>query len=234
MTTPAAGLPFFHDAHAHAVEAQAGGFLIALEGAPRLAYALDNAAVLAAHDPRRLLIGVPYARAGGEDSGLPGPVMKYHARREGFPPEWVARDIARYGRKVVLLDTLNAIDWPPRAYLDIARGLPGVQFVMCHSGGYDILEFVKMGRFVPNVWLDFSATQQIFGWTAGAPTLNHVTDCIRHAYGEPRIARRLMFGSDNPEFDQAGAVVRLAASVDDPEPFLRTNFERLVSETGLV
>lgn len=221
-------LPFFHDAHAHAVQAQAGGFLIALEGTPPLAHALSNEQVLAAHDPGRRLIGVPYARGGGADSGLPGAVVKYHARREGFPPAWVAADIARFGRRVVLLDTLNAIEWPPRHYLDLALAFPAVQFVMCHGGGYDILEFVKMARFVRNVWLDFSATQEIFGWTHGRPNLALVVDAMRHALHEPRIAGKVMFGSDNPEFDQAAAVARLCAEVADPEPVLHANFERLI------
>src|SRR5581483_2221225 len=117
-----------------------------------------------------------------------------------------AEDIARNERRLVLIDTLNAMKWPPSAYAGLAASFPHTTFVMCHAGGYDILEFVKMGRFLPNVWLDFSATQEIFGWVSGDRSPRFVGDLIDHAFTEPRIAQRVMFGSDAPLFDQRGAV----------------------------
>jgi hypothetical protein len=223
-------LPRFHDAHAHAVQAQEGGFLIALEGTPVIPGTLDNAGVLAAERTDRLLFAVVYARHLEPDSGLPGPIIKYHPRREGFSPEWVANDIRRYERRLVLIDTLNAVRWQPRAYWDLAITFPTVEFVMCHAGGYDILEFVKMCRFLKNVWIDFSATQHTFGWVNGQRSPGFVGELIDHSLRERRIAERVMYGSDNPEFLQEDAVERTLEEAPDPDAILRSNFERLIAK----
>ena len=226
-------LPVFHDCHAHIVKGQRGGFLIALEGRADLPYMLDNAEVRRQEDRGRLLFGVPYARCAGHDSGLESALVKYHARREGYAPEWVAQDLARFPRRIAIVDTLNAIDWEPRRYLDLAVRYPATQFVFCHAGGYDIVEFLKMARFLGNVWLDFSATQEIFGWVGNRSTLPMVTDAITHALAEPRIAAKVMFGSDTPGFRQSAAVHELVSRVEDATPFLTGNFERLVALAGL-
>lgn len=221
----------FHDAHCHQPGDATGGFVIALEGLPVFGGTLTNPEVMQLHDPARRLVAVPYAGAGSE---LEGALIKYHPRREGYEPEWVHSDIARFGRRLVLIDTLNAVTWPPRAYLQLARAHPEVAFVMCHAGGYDIVEFVKMCRFLDNVWLDFSVTQHEFGWVAGKRSPAYIGDVIDHALGERRIAPKLLFGSDFPLLDQSDAVDRLVATVSDPEPFLITNFERLLDVVGSV
>ncbi|HKO71136.1 MAG TPA: hypothetical protein VJV58_09420, partial [Bradyrhizobium sp.] len=77
-----AEIPRFHDAHSHAVEAQAGGFLIAIEGEANLPYMLSNEDVLQQQDESRLLFAVPYVRYAGEHSEIEGSIVKYHARRE--------------------------------------------------------------------------------------------------------------------------------------------------------
>ncbi|ESR25242.1 amidohydrolase family protein [Lutibaculum baratangense] len=231
---PAETLPDFHDAHSHAVEHQRGGFLIALEGEPRLPYMLSNQQVLAQEDRSRLLFGVPYVSHRGSDRSFDYPVVKYHARREGYSPSWVSVDLERHPRRLALIDTLNAIDWAPESYLTLARDHPQTQFLFCHAGGYDILQFVKMARFMPNVWLDFSATQEIFGWVDRQSNLRAVTDAIDHALAEPRIARKLVFGTDNPGFRQAAAVREAARRLTAPHDYLVGNFERLVATVGLV
>jgi len=224
----------FHDAHAHDVRHQQGGFLIALEGASRPDGTLDNEGVLAREDRSRLLIGVPYASAGKADSGLPGPVIKYHARREGYSPEWVANDLSRFQRRVALVDTLNSLDWPSSAYSSLARSFPATQFLFCHAGGYDLLDFVKMCRFIGNVWLDFSATQHIVGWAQSSGKLTFAEQLIEHSFEEPRIRERVMFGSDTPWFDQNDAVKRVVERAPDPAAILMGNFERLVARADLV
>lgn len=233
MTTDAAALPVFHDAHAHVVEHQRGGFLIALEGEPVLSYMLSNHQVLAMEDRARLLLAVPYVRHDDHDSAGAHPVVKFHARREGYTPDWVAENLGRHPRRIALVDTLNSADWEPRSYLDLAKQFPGTQFLFCHAGGYDILEFLKIARFVPNAWIDVSATQEIFGWIDGASTLPTITDAIGHAFAEPRIARKLMFGSDNPGFRQADAVAAAVRHLPDPTAYLTGNFEHLLETAGL-
>ncbi len=221
----------FHDAHCHQPGDAAGGFVIALEGQPVFPGTLPNPEVMELHDPERKLIAIPYARAGSE---LEGTLIKYHPRREGYEPDWVHRDIGRFRRRLVLIDTLNAVTWPPRAYLDLARAHPEVAFVMCHAGGYDIVEFVKMCRFLGNVWLDFSVTQHEFGWVTGRRAPAYIGDVIDHALFERRTAPRILFGSDFPLLEQADAVARLVETVPDPEPFLTGNFERLLDGIGAV
>ena len=223
-------LPEFHDAHCHRPGEAAGGFVIALEGEPYFEGTVPNDAIAGLADPARKRIAVPYARAGSE---IEGAAIKYHPRRERFGPDWVDADISRFGRRLVLIDSLNAVRWAPRAYFDLALAHPEVAFVMCHAGGYDIVEFVKMCRFATNVWLDFSVTQHEFGWVSGERCPAFVGDLIDHALHERRTAPRIMFGSDFPLLEQSDAVERLVASVDDPEPFLTGNFERLLDSLDL-
>lgn len=222
-------LPSFHDAHCHLPGAADGGFVIALEGSPVYPGTLTNAEIAELDDPSRALIAVPYVTAGSE---LEGSLVKYHPRRERYDPAWVHADIARFARRLVLIDTLNAVHWPPRAFLELAREHSDTSFVMCHGGGYDILEFVKMCRFLPNVWLDFSVTQHEFGWVRGECSPAFVGDLIDHSLTEPRIAPKVMFGSDFPLMEQSDAVAQIVATVEDPESYLRGNFERLLATVG--
>ncbi len=204
--------------------------MIALEGLPVFPGTLTNPDVMRLHDPGRKLIAIPYARAGSE---LEGARVKYHPRFEGYEPGWIHADIGRFGRRLVLIDTLNAVRWSPRAYLELARAHPEVEFVMCHAGGYDIVEFVKMCRFLKNVWIDFSVTQHEFGWVSGERSPSYVGDVIDHALGERRIAPKVLFGSDFPLLGQTDAVERIVEAVEDPEPFLISNFERLLDSAAI-
>jgi predicted TIM-barrel fold metal-dependent hydrolase len=222
----------FHDAHAHAVNDQVGGFLIALLGERNLPYMLSNEEVLGAQDLSRLLIGVPYVPAG--ESDYHHPIVKYHARREGFSAEWVAEDVLRHRRKVALVDTLNTYHWTPSDYATLAQKAPQTEFVMCHGGGYDVLEFLKMARFIKNVWLDFSATQHIFGWAGDGPGYGVICEGIAHALSEPRIAGKVMYGSDTPGFAQLDAVAAVRERSPDPGAILVGNFERLLERSGLI
>jgi predicted TIM-barrel fold metal-dependent hydrolase len=222
----------FHDAHAHAVSDQVGGFLIALMGEPHLPYMMSNEEVLGRQDIARLLIGVPYVPAGKTDHE--GPIAKYHARREGFSAAWVAADVLRHKRKIALIDTLNTYHWTPGDYATLAQQAPQTEFVMCHGGGYDIIEFLKMARFLKNVWLDFSATQHIFGWAGAAPSYGVICDGIAHGLAEPRIAGKLMFGSDAPGFAQLDAVANIRKHAADPAAILVGNFERLLAQSKLL
>lgn len=221
----------FHDAHCHAPGESSGSLVIALEGTPVFPGTVENSEIGRFHDPARGVIAVPYVRAGRE---VHGPVIKYHPRREGYDPGWVHEDIERFDRRLVLIDTLNAIRWVPRAYLELAKAHTDVEFVMCHAGGYDIVEFVKMCRFLRNVWLDFSVTQHEFGWVSGRRSPAYVGDLIDHALHEPRIVPRVLFGSDFPLLEQSDAISRLVDSVENPEPFLTANFERLLAASGVV
>jgi hypothetical protein len=218
----------FCDAHSHVLHEQSGGFLIGIEGNPKLEGTLTNADALALQNRGRQLIAVPYVCGKGPDSTIEGPIVKYHARREGYSAEWVASDIKRFQRRVVLVDTLNAIDWPAVNYKDLAAAFPDVQFLMCHGGGYDILEFIKYARFMPNVWIDFSATQHIFGWAGSAAPFPVMCEAIDHCMAEPRLRRKMMFGSDSPGFEYRDALEKIVATDDHPSDILKGNFMKLV------
>ena len=223
-------LPTFHDAHCHAPGAASGAFVIALEGTPEFEGTFSNGEISPFHDPARLRIAVPYVRAGAQ---IEGTIAKYHPRREHYEADWIDADIRRFGRRLVLIDSLNAARWPPRTFFELAQRNAQTEFVMCHAGGYDILEFVKACRFLPNVWLDFSVTQHEFGWVSGERSPGFISELIDHALGERRTAPRIMFGSDFPLLEQADAVERALAALDDPDPLLRGNFERLLDELAL-
>lgn len=218
----------FYDCHAHVLHQQSGGFLIGTEGTPALGAVLSNVGVRELENRNKGLVAVPYIEYREQDTSCEGDIAKYHARREGYDADWVARDIKRFKRKIVLLDTLNALEWPADHYKTLARSLPDTQFVMCHGGGYDIVEFVKFARFIPNVWLDFSATQHIFGWAGDKPPFLMVCDAIDHSMSEPRIRKKLMFGSDAPGFGYMDAIEKMLARESDPSDILAGNFLRLI------
>lgn len=228
-----ADLPPFHDAHAHAIGRQKGGFLIALEGKPQLSYMLSNSQVAQQEDRNVQRFAVPYVRLDNPLATSDAAVVKYHARREGYSHKWVCDDLKRHPRKIALVDTLNSNSWESRDYQGLAIKYPQTQFLFCHAGGYDIVEFLKMARFLQNVWIDFSATQEIFGWNNGVNRFSIVTDSIEHAFAEQRIARKVMFGSDMPEFKQAEAVQAVIRHLRNPEDYLLNNFERLIEISGL-
>ena len=163
----------FYDAHSHRLLAQSGGFLIGLEGKPFFPDALTNDGAFALENRTRLLFAVEYVAAGTLRGSRP--LLKYHPCRERYPPEFVSDSIRRSEPRLCIIDTLNQPYWRPLDYWSIARSYPDIQFVFCHAGGYDILDFLKMADFTPNVWLDFSLTQEYFGWTGQRPRLRHVT-----------------------------------------------------------
>jgi len=220
----------FHDAHCHQVLAQAGGLLIALEGCPVFPGVVTNEEALAREDPGRLLFGVEYVTR--EAVLGTRPFLKYHPRREGYSPEFVSDSIRRSSPNLCIIDTLNQPYWQPMDYWRIAREFPSLPFVFCHAGGYDILDLLKMADFTPNIWLDFSLTQEYFGWSGQRPRLAPVADCIDHALQAPQFRQRILFGSDEPFYSQSAALERYLA-LPDPECFLVGNFLSLLRAAGI-
>ncbi len=88
-------LPRFHDAHCHARGKADQCLVIALEGTPFFEGTVENEEIRKQHDPSNGVIAVPYVRA---DTETEGDAIKYHPRREGYDPEWVSADIARFAR----------------------------------------------------------------------------------------------------------------------------------------
>lgn len=221
----------FHDAHSHRLMEQQGGLLIGLEGKPVFPDALSNAAAFTLEDKSRLLFAVEYVTTAAKTGARA--LLKYHPRREGYSPEFVADSIRQSGPKLCLIDTLNQPHWQPLDYWRIARAFREVQFIFCHAGGYDILDFLKMADFTPNVWLDFSLTQEYFGWVGKQPLLPHVGQCIEYALQHDRIKRKLMFGSDEPFFSQQLALGRYRTLTDN-HLFLTDNYVALLETAKII
>jgi hypothetical protein len=220
----------FHDAHAHRLLRQDGGFLIGLEGTPVFAETLTNAEVFALEDKTRSLYAVEYVTKGAASGSRP--LLKYHPRRERYSPEFVADSIRRSAPELCIIDTLNQPYWQPLDYWRIATTHPEIQFVFCHAGGYDILDFLKMTDFVPNIWLDFSLTQEYFGWVGQNPPFRQVVEGIDYGLQFDRIRRKVLFGSDEPFFSQRLALERYL-ELPDRDLFLVENFLSLLQKTGL-
>lgn len=220
----------FFDAHCHQLLNQDGGLLIGLEGKPAFSKALTNAEAIALEDSNRLLFAVEYVTL---EAGVGSrPCLKYHPRREGYSPSWVQESLTASQPKLCVIDTLNQPHWQPMDYWTIARTFPSIPFIFCHAGGYDILEFLKMADFTPNIWLDFSLTQEYFGWTGRRPRLPHVTDCIDHALSAERFRRKVLFGSDEAFFSQLDPYQKYL-ELPHAAAFLEENYLRLIEAAGI-
>jgi predicted TIM-barrel fold metal-dependent hydrolase len=89
-----------------------------------------------------------------------------------------------------------------------------------------------MTDFVPNIWLDFSLTQEYFGWVGQRPRFRQVADGIDYGLQFDRIRRKILFGSDEPFFSQRLALERYL-ELPDWDLFLVENFLSLLQKAGL-
>jgi hypothetical protein len=182
-----------------------GGFFISLEGFPVFDGIPDNKKVFQRESTtNEMFVSVQYVTNIFCETETD--VVKYHPRREGYSSDLVIRDIAKRNPRACIIDTLNVPSWNINDYWAIATKYPNIQFLFAHSGGYDIIEFLKASDFLPNVWLDFSLTQHYFGWCGNKPRLSHVTDAIEWSFCSEKISKKILFGSDEPFFSRATAL----------------------------
>lgn len=180
--------------------------------------------------PRNFVV-VPYVDRLSQQ--FPQTVIYLHPRREGYSPEDVRIYLANSPASVVVIDTFAKFEWNPEQYFALVNSCREKVFLLAHGGGYDVREFVQIVRYTENCYIDFSATQEIFGCVTDDRDLNAgVRDVIVHALAEPRLRSKVVFGSDNPEFSQEKAMAwysglnsRLPDTFDD-------NFKRMMSSTG--
>ena len=215
------------DVHAHIVEAQHGGLILSVEGDPPVPeghpYDWHKAQPYG-----ETFVVAPYLTA--DKRHADSDIIYIHCRRNGFTPDQIAAYLAGSASKVVVLDTFYKFVWKPVDFFHLLARFRDRHFLLTHGGGYDIHEMLQVVRYSPNAFVDFSATQEIFGCVTGQPDLDiGVSRLIRHALAEPRIRSKVVFGSDNPEFSQAAAIAWYRGT--DPALFdlFDANYARLIS-----
>ena len=217
------------DAHAHKVENQDGGILIALEGEfpYKDIFTNEGLYIFMKNESSSKFRACYYI----DKFFTPVPdnmILKYHPRLEKYSTNEVIVDIEKRQPKLCIMDTLNQPFWSPMDYWEIARKFPHIQFLFSHAGGYDILEFVKFCDFSKNIWLDFSLTQEYFGWCGNAQRLNAVADVIDYCLSSDRISSKVLFGSDNPFWSQKEAIEKYS-SFEKSKDFFENNYLNLMN-----
>lgn len=199
----------FFDCHAHEISEQSGGFIIALENQTK-GFGLTNEEVMALSLNENF---IPVQYVTNEWNVTQTNIIKYHPRLEKYSVEQVQADIERRRPKGIILDTLNDPYWSPCDYWKIVKEFTGIQFLLSHSGGYKVLDFIEICNFNKNVWLDFSLSHAYFGLTGEEKELTAVTDVMRYAF-ESRIRDRIMYGSDTPFESQSASIKWYKSNVD--------------------
>lgn len=191
-----------YDAHIHNVNKEKGGFLIGLEGQPKFEGTLTNKEALKLHDIEKKIISFYYVSKDEINQPIGWQYLKYHPRRERYTPKQVTDSIRQNYAKAIIIDTLNEPYWVAYDYWNIAREFPAIVFIFAHSGGYLINDFIKICHFQPNVWIDFSATQNILGVIGKEKEcLPYIKQAMEYALNSP-FKNRILLSSDHPFFDQ--------------------------------
>jgi predicted TIM-barrel fold metal-dependent hydrolase len=161
-------------------------------------------------------------------SGCAG--LKLHPRLNGFDPRdrlciVAIRAAAQYGL-VVYLDTLfrqpaAAMPSAPEIVDDLAHSCPDGPIVLLHGGGASLLEMSEVVRMHPRLVLDVSHTLLRYAGSSLDLDLRFVFQTLD---------RRLVLGSDFPEYTPQQAVDRFEALAAGVGPEKRANilFNNLV------
>jgi len=79
----------------------------------------------------------------------------------------------------------------PQHFAALAEKCYGTNFIWAHMGGYKVLDFLFLGKPLPNVFMDFSFTLQYF---QGSSVIQDVVYAMRNMKFE-----RIFYGSDYPD-----------------------------------
>lgn len=217
----------YYDSHAHTVDTQTGGFLIGIEGYPILSGFLTNNEVCTICSGNRNFLPCYYISNQWND--VPDEtILKYHPRREKYSYSQVIDDIEKRNCKICIIDTLNQPYWSYLDYWKIIGYFPKVTFILPHMGGYDIADFVKILDFNKNVYADFSMTQEYFGWCGNRTKYHIVSDCIDYCLTNPKLNKKILFGSDTPDFSQSLALNKYSL-LPNANDILRDNYLSLIN-----
>lgn len=219
----------FFDCHAHHLEKQHGGFIIALENDPN-SKVFDNNQITSFNSPERKLYSVQYVTKYFQPTDTS--IIKYHPQREGYTVQQVNNDMKFRNPKIVIIDTLAEPFWTSSDFWKLCSSNINIQILLAHCGGWNILEFMRIAVIVTNVWIDFSWTQHYFGWCGKSPKLRQISECIEFAYNHKTLKNKILFGSDNPFYSQKEAlnkVINLKNSID----ILQNNYFNLLEISNI-
>ena len=79
----------------------------------------------------------------------------------------------------------------PQHFAALAEKCSGTNFIWAHMGGYKVLDFLFLGKPLPNVFMDFSFTLQYF---QGSSVIQDVVYAMRNMKFD-----RIFYGSDYPD-----------------------------------
>lgn len=211
----------FYDAHSHKIEKQKGGILINLDSLPE--FHINN------EKCKNFFIADYINKSFKATSSK---IIKYHPRLEKYSTSEVISDLEKREVKICIIDTLNLPFWQPIDYWNIAIKFSDIQFLFSHAGGYDIIEFIKICNFQKNVWLDFSMSQEYFGWCGNNQPLKQVCEAIDYALTSKLTNDKILFGSDNPFYSQECALNKYLKHKNSKK-ILKDNFEKLIERVNL-
>lgn len=216
----------FYDDHAHCIKEQFGGILIGLEGKPAPG-SMNNADVNQAVRENNNYLGCYYITK--ERNEVPDEtLLKYHPRREQYTADEVIADLKTRNCKLCIIDTLNQPQWGYLDYWKVVAAFPNIKFILPHMGGYDIIDFVKILDFNKNVFCDFAMTQEYFGWCGSRARYAVVADSIDYCLCHHKLNQKVLFGSDEPDFNQAIALEKYL-TLPNAEDLLINNYLTLIN-----
>lgn len=217
----------FYDDHAHCIKEQTGGILIGIEGIPKFDNFLDNAGVEAVARENSNFKACYYITK--ERNEVPDETMlKYHPRREKYTADEVIADLKTRHCKLCIIDTLNQPQWGYMDYWKVIAAFPNIKFILPHMGGYDIVDFVKILDFTKNVYCDFAMTQEYFGWCGTRARYAIVADSIDYCLSHHTLSKKVMFGTDEPDFNQAIALEKYL-TLPNADDLLLNNYLTLIN-----
>lgn len=194
-----------YDVHSHAVEHQIGGFLLSIEGTPPVPGGLSFSHLNSmTHGNNFITVRyvplVDVVRCAKFDDAI----LYFHFRRENILVLDLINFLKNNCAKLIILDTFSKFKLDVNDYKKIVSTFPDKIFLLAHGGGYEALDFIQLVRYSSNCFIDFSATQSIFSFGNNRNNLDsYYEGLLLHCFDEPRLSHKILFGSDNPEFDQS-------------------------------
>lgn len=193
-----------YDVHSHAIEAQCGGFILSIENSPSVpgGQSFDVISQNKLGDNYNIVRYVTKSHVENKVV-FDDNILYLHFRRENIEVEDLIKFLSVNKVRLVVLDTFSKFLLEIRDYHVLTRAFPEKLFLLAHGGGYEAQDFIQLVRYSSNCYIDFSATQSIFKFNRPSNDFErNLRGLLFHCFSEPRLSEKILFGSDNPEFNQ--------------------------------